>query len=298
MVAMKRILHEPLLHFVLLGALLFGAFRVVGPASADPASTRIVLTLDQLAQMVRLFQTQWGRPPTTAEFDAMLEAEVREEVLYREALAMGLDREDEIVRRRMAQKMEFLSEDVASAREPTDAELRAWFERNAGRFAEPRRVSFRHLYFSPDRRGPSARADAARALTRLAGQPEDSPLAATMADAFVFKEYYRDQTSESLRREFGTGFAVALDTLPEGRWTGPVESGLGWHLVYVDAVIPGRPAALEAVLPSVREAWLQEQKAVAWDSAYAAMRAKYTVFLPGVPDSAGAPSTETSGGGR
>lgn len=279
---MKRLLREPLLHFVLLGSLLFAAFRLVAPGDG-PSSARIDVTLDQVTRMTRLFQSQWGRPPTPAELKGMVEADVREEVLYREALAMGLDRDDEIVRRRMAQKMEFLSEDVAGAHEPTEDELRAWYDRHAGRFAEPRRVSFRHLFFSPDRRGPRAEADAARALVRLAGRSEDAPIAASLADPFMFQNYYRDQTDESLKREFGVSFARALDTLPEGHWTGPVESGLGWHLVFVDAVIPGRPLPLEAVLPQVREAWLVDQKALAWDSTYAAMRARYRVYLPGPP---------------
>ncbi len=287
---MRRFLHEPLVHFLLAGLLLFGAFRLARPATARPASTEIVFTLDEIAQMARLFQAQWGRLPTAAEFNALLEAEVREEVLYREALAIGLDKDDEIVRRRMAQKMEFLAEDVAEAHEPGDAELRAWFEAHAARFAEPRRVSFRHLYFSPDRRGARGQGDAARALARLAGQPEASPLAASLADPFMFQDYYRDQTSETLSREFGPGFARALDTLPEGRWTGPVESGLGWHLVFVDGVIPGHATTLEAVLPQARSAWLDEQKVVAWDSVYVAMRAKYAVLLPGVPDSVSAES--------
>ena len=281
---MKRLLQEPLVHFAILGSLLFVAFGLGRPGAAGPASTRIDITLGQVTQMTRLFQSQWGRPPTAAELDAMIEADVREEILYREALAMGLDRDDEIVRRRMAQKMEFLSEDVAAAHEPTEAELRIWYEKHADRFAEPRRVSFRHLYFSPDRRGSRAEADAAGALARLAGQPEDTPVAASLADPFMFQNYYRDQTDESLKREFGVSFSRALDTLPEDRWVGPVESGLGWHLVFVDAIIPGRPSPLEAVLPQVREAWLEDQKTVAWDSAYAAMRARYRVFLPAPAD--------------
>lgn len=104
----------------------------------------------------------------------------------------------------------------------------------------------------------------------------------------MFQNYYRDQTDESLKREFGVGFSRALDTLPEGRWTGPVESGLGWHLVFVDAIIPGRPSSLESVLPQVRDAWLEDQKTVAWDSAYAAMRARYRVYLPAPSDSGAA----------
>src|SRR5207344_1334274 len=115
---------------------------------------------DDLSQLEIYFESQWRRPPTPEELDRMVEDKIREEVLYREALAMGLDKDDTIVRRRMAQKLQFLAEDVASAHEPTSDELRGWFEKNHDKFALPGRVSFRHLYFSPDRRGERARDDA------------------------------------------------------------------------------------------------------------------------------------------
>ena len=284
---LKRLLAEPLVQFLLLGAMLFAVYtHYRPPADAGPTSHRIEMSMDDLAQMAMVFRSQWQRTPTPQELDAMVENKVQEEILYREALAMGLDQDDEIVKRRMAQKMRFLAEDVASAREPTTAELQAWFRENAARFALPSRYSFRHLYFSPDTRGARARDDAAAALAKLAGQPEDAPLAARIADPFMFQEYYRDRATDYLGKEFGPQFAQALAKLPVGAWQGPVESGFGWHLVYVDTVIPGRVPEFEEAEPEVKVAWLAEQKALAWQKAYADMRARYTVLLPAPPQDA------------
>lgn len=281
---MKGLLREPLLHFVLIGALLFGVYSV-WPASRDrPASAQeIRLSIDELNQLVLLFQSQWRRPPTPQEMRQLVENKVQQEVLYREALAMGLDKDDEIVKRRMAQKMQFLAEDVAAAREPSADELRRWFDAQRQRFAQPPRLSFRHLYFSADKRGARAQGEAQAALAQLAGQPQDAPSAAALADAFMFQDHYRDRTPEFLAKEFGPGFAQALTRLPAGSWQGPVESGLGWHLVFVDTVVPGRVPAFEEIEAEVRQAWLAEQKAQAWRKAYQDLRAKYTVLLPGPP---------------
>jgi len=288
---LKRWLREPLLHFLLLGVVLFAAYAYMqGGRGGVESSKQIALSLDDLRTMDLYFESQWHRPPTPAEFQAMVEDKVREEVLYREGLAMGLDKDDEIVKRRMAQKMQFLAEDVAAAHEPSTAELKAWFEKNSNKFALPSRYSFRHLYFSPDKRGKNAQADAAAALTKIAGQPEDSKLAAAAGDSFMFQDYYGDRTPEAIAKEFGPQFAVALEKLKPGSWQGPVESGYGWHLVYVDTVIPGRIPAFEEMEPDVKTAWLAEQKQQAWQKAYATMRAKYTVLLPNPGDQ---PATNT-----
>src|SRR5262249_48607292 len=154
---------------------------------------------------------------------------------------------DEIVKRRMAQKMQFLAEDVAAAHEPTTAELKEWFSKSADKFVMPKRVSFRHLYFSPDKRGTRARDDAAKELTRLAGQPEDVKLSEPSAARFMFQEYYRDRAPDYLGKEFGPQFAQAVEKLPSGSWQGPIESGFGWHLVFVDTVIPGRVPDFEEI---------------------------------------------------
>ena len=294
---MKRFLREPLVHFLLIGAVLFGLYSYApGGRTTAASSKEIRLSLDEMAQLALLFQSQWRRPPTPQELQRLVENKVQQEILYREALAMGLDKDDEIVKRRMAQKMQFLAEDVAAAREPTSAELKAWFEKNSARFAQPPRLSFRHLYFSPDRRGARAREDAGNALAKLAGQPVDAKIAASLADPFMFQEYYRDRAPDYLGKEFGPHFALAVAKLPPGSWQGPVESGFGWHLVFVDTVIPGRVPAFEEVEPDVKTAWLAEQKAQAWEKAYKDMRAKYTVLLPAPPDAPSAQASASSPG--
>jgi len=290
---MKRFLREPLVHFLLIGAVLFGVYSFTQEGrTASASSKEIRLTLDELAQLTLLFQSQWRREPTEEEFSRMVENKVQGEILYREALAMGLDKDDEIVKRRMAQKMQFLSEDVAAAREPTTAELRAWYEKNRASFAEPPRLSFRHLYFSPDRRGARAREDAAKALAKIAGRPEDTKVAGSLADPFMFQDYYRDRAPDYLGKEFGPQFALAVEKLTPGSWQGPIESGFGWHLVFVDTVIPGRVPPFEEIEADVKTAWLNEQKSIAWQKAYKDMRTKYTVLLP-VPSDNKSPALPT-----
>jgi peptidyl-prolyl cis-trans isomerase C len=285
--AMRRLLREPLVHFLLIGAVLFGLYSFTNsgrPATAP--SKEIRLSLDEIRQLTLLYQSQWRRLPTPQELERMVENKVQQEILYREALAMGLDKDDEIVKRRMAQKMQFLAEDVAAAREPTTAELKSWYEKNSAKFAQPPRLSFRHLYFSSDRRGARARDDAEQALPKLAGQPVDAKIAGSLADPFMFQDFYRDRAPDYLAKEFGPPFALAVARLPPGSWQGPVESGFGWHLVFVDTLIPGRVPAFEEVEADVRTAWLNEQKALGWEKAYKEMRAKYTVLLPAPPGAA------------
>jgi peptidyl-prolyl cis-trans isomerase C len=294
-----RWLREPLLHFLVLGIALFAVDGYLHRGRGGVESSKeIALTLDALRQLDLYFESQWRRPPTPAEFQAMVEDKVREEVLYREALAMGPDKDDTIVKRRMAQKLQFLAEDVAAAHEPTTDELKAWFAKNSDKFAMPSRYSFRHLYFSPDKRGPNARDDAAKALTRIASQPEDSKLAVSLGDQFMFQDYYGDRTPEALAKEFGPQFAVAVEKLKPSSWQGPVESGYGWHLVFVDTEIPGRIPDFEEVEPDVKTAWLADQKAQAWRKAYETMRARYEVALPDVAtkeaSAVGTPAAEAS----
>ena len=281
----KRWLREPLLHFLLIGVVLFGVYAYTNRGRIGIESPRqIVLSLDELRTMTAYFESQWHRPPTPQEFQAMVEDRIKEEILYREGLVMGLDKDDTIVKRRMAQKVQFLAEDIATAHEPSTPELKAWFEKNSSKFALPSRYSFRHVYFSPDKRGTNTHDDAAQTLAKIVGQPEDSPQIAAVADRFMFQDYYGDRTPSAIAKEFGPQFAVALEKVKPGSWQGPIESGFGWHLVFVDTVIPGRIPAFEEVESEVKTAWLGEQKAQAWQKAYQTMRAKYTVLLPAPPD--------------
>jgi hypothetical protein len=278
---LRRWRGEPLLQFVLLGAVLFLGYRALHPGpEVGPPSTRIELTDDDLRQMSVAWLAQ-GRPAPTPEVMASLvDLRVREEILYREALALGLEKGDTIVKRRLAQKMEFLFEDVSALREPTREELKAWFEKSSDRFALPARASFRHLYFSPDRRGPRAREDAARALDTLRGKPARAQERAAGADPFMFQGYYADRSPEEVARLFGPRFAQALLQQPPGSWQGPIESGYGWHLVWVDSLTPRRVPVFEEVETEARAEWIADQRAETRRRAYEALRARYEIVLP------------------
>ncbi len=276
-----RLLREPLAQFLLIGLLIFLAYRVFNPgASQTGASYQIVLTTEDLRQLQDTFAAQWQRAPTSEEMRGLEESKIREEILYREALLLGLDKDDVIIKRRLAQKMQFLAEDIAASHEPSTEELKAWYAKNSSGFALPSRFSFRHLYFSPDRR-KHAHDDAIEALAKIKGEPEESKSAAALADRFMFQDYYADRTPEELEKELGSQFASAIQKLMPRSWQGPVESGYGWHLVFVDSVIPGRIPVFEEVEADVKTAWLAAQKQQAWQKAYEEMRAKYSIVLPG-----------------
>jgi peptidyl-prolyl cis-trans isomerase C len=277
----KRWLREPLLHFLVIGVLLFVAYSFVGSRTVQRQNpNRIELTEDDLRQLDAGFTAHWLRHPTAQEMASLVDEKIREEVLYREALALGLDKEDTIVKRRLAQKMEFLAEDVSALREPQINELKDWFEKNSQRFALPSRIWFHHVYFSFDRKGEEASKAAARAYKELAGEPVDSAVATRVADPFMFQDYYADCTEDQVAKTFGSKFAKALFELPCGSWQGPIESGLGWHLVWVDSMAPTRVPAFQEVQQAVKTEWQAEQSAESKRRAFAIMRARYEIVLP------------------
>lgn len=279
--AIRRWMREPLLQLLLIGFALFVVYDVRNRhAGRAERSERIELTADDLRRIGIAWVAQGRAVPSPEEMRILADSHVREEILYREALALGLDKNDTIVRRRLAQKMEFLFEDVAQLREPASSELRAWFAEHAEQFRLPGRVTFQHLYFSPDRRPNRAREDAARALMQVAGTSVDSADAIALADPFMFQSYYGDRSPEDVAKTFGPAFARALFQTSPGQWAGPIESGYGTHLVWVDAVTPERIPAFEEVEADVKTAWIEQQRAQIRQSAFDAMRARYEIVLP------------------
>lgn len=288
-------LHEPLVQFLVIGVALFLISGALHHRTGQGArGYNIALTLDDLRQLHNTFAAQWEREPAPEEMRGLVEQRVHEEVLYREALQLGLDKDDVIIRRRLAQKMQFLSEDVSAAYEPKTDELMVWYEKNRQRFSLPATITFRHLYFSPDRRGPAVRQAALKVLARITLQTEASKGVADLADPFMFQNYYRDRSADQLTKEFGTSFAQAVFQLKPGSWQGPIESGYGWHLVWIESITPGRVPYFEEIESNVKSAWLADQKTQQWQKAYEKMRAKYQVLLPeapGDPSSARMPSS-------
>jgi parvulin-like peptidyl-prolyl isomerase len=277
-----RFLRDPLLHFVVAGGLLFAAWSAFAPEAQQPADpTRIELTRDEMKQ-IALSQLAQGLPlPEPAQLRALGEERAMQRILAREAVAFGLDRDDEIIERRLAQKMDFLLADLSELTPPSHDELAAWYAAHADRFMLPPRVSFRHFYFSPDGRGPdAARAAATAALAEVADLPIDSPALARIGDRFMFQDFYGGRTPEEVGKEFGPEFAAALLGSTPGRWAGPVRSGYGWHLVRVDTLEPSRLPALDEIEADVRAAWTDERYKEIRKRAEDEMRARYTGVVP------------------
>jgi peptidyl-prolyl cis-trans isomerase C len=281
---LRRWSREPLLHFLLIGLALFIIYDRLHPnTDAQTESNRIVLTADDFEQLGVTWLAQGRAPPTPQQMQNLVELKVREEVLYREALALGLDKDDTIVKRRLAQKMEFLAEGASVNSDPSPDILKAWFKDNQQRFSLPPRVSFRHLYFSPDRHGEHAREAAVHAMAQLAGKPGNWEGAAALADPFMDQDYYGDRSAEDLAKLFGLNFAQDIAGLKAGAWQGPIESGYGWHLVFVDTSIPGRVPGFEEIEPEIKAEWIEDQRLEAKRKAYETMRARYQVVLPEKP---------------
>jgi len=266
--------------FFVIGALLFAvdAWRSDGPAQA--VDSQIVITEDDLTQMAAALRIENLGSLSPAQFQNLLEVKVREEVLYREALAMGLDENDTIVKRRMAQKMEFLAEDLSRLREPGQEELREWLAAHPQDFTFPARITFQHIYFSTDDRGKEAQSDAAAALGAVASLPASAAKAAGLGDLFMFQDFYAERTPDQVALEFGGLFATAVFALPAGQWSGPVQSGFGWHLVFVDSLTAARIPLFEEVESEVRAQWTANQRAEFKQTAYQFMREKYEVIHP------------------
>jgi hypothetical protein len=292
--SLTRWAREPLLHFLLIGAALFVIYYWRNPIAANSdTSRRIELTNDDLRQLEISWTAQWQRPPTQEEMRNLVEDKVRQEILYREGLALGLDRDDTIVKRRLAQKMEFLSDDISALRDPSLDELRKWYAKNGAQFSLPSRITFRHLYFSPDKRGAQARDAAASALAKLPDKSAATIDLTSLGDPFMFQDHYAESTSGEVAKVFGTGFAEELFKLPPGKWKGPVESGLGWHLVWVDSIIPPRTPEFEEVdILEIKSQWFAAQRAETKRELFAAMRARYEIVLPHGPKSIAASNSQ------
>ena len=269
-----RWLRDPLFAFLLIGAGVFALERWWQGRQADAARI-IVISNAEAARLGAAWRAQTGRAPTQGELEALLEDHVREEILVREARRLRLDEGDAIVRRRLAQKLSFLTDDIAALEPATDADLRAYFETNRSRFETPAAITFSHIYFSPDKR---ADAKAAAQSTLAALDPEAWR---TSGDPFMLGRTYAHASLPRLRKDFGDEFAQQLAAMAaEGAWRGPLRSAYGYHLVRVDANVPARTPAFEAVQARVAAHFDAERRAKANREHFEQLRARYTVKLP------------------
>jgi hypothetical protein len=262
---------EPLLHFLLLGAVLYAASLVFAPAHED---LEIVIDSARVNRLAQLYELQTGAAPSSAQRDRLVEDFVRDEVLYREARKLGLGEGDELVRRRLVQKMAFLQASVKPV-EPTDAQLRAFHKEHAAQFTAPSRLSFVHVYFSPDGRG----SDAARAAAEIVLRRHFAANGAMPSgDRPPVPGRFENATPDDLRLAFGQRPIVeGLMQAPPGQWVGPLESGYGWHLVRVTERAQPVPVSLDLARDAVTAAWRREERLQAERARDAALLRRYNV---------------------
>lgn len=277
---MKRILSDPLLHFLLIGIVIFAVSYAVNPPAPDE-SNRIVIDGARIARLRENITLLQGRPATDEEVAAVVDSTVREEVLYREALVMGLDQDDTVIRNRMIEKMRFLTENVGDPPLPSDDQLRAYFAANAERFRLPASMTFEQVYFSPDVRGDRAPADAEAAVARLRarGTPSSPEALAAIGDPLPLWTRYEVMSTADISIAFGEDFLAGITGLQEGEWRAPVRSRYGWHAVRVLARAAARDPSLEEVRTQVETAYLDELRRTANEDRYRQMRERYEVVV-------------------
>jgi hypothetical protein len=271
------LLREPLLHFLLIGAGLFFLFNQVGETDIV-TDNRIVITQADLDRLADVWLRRTGRPPRSQERERQLDHFIREEVLYREALAMGLDKDDVIVRRRLSQKMEYLFNDLSATAEPTETELNTFLTDNVSKFTVPAKISFCHIYLNPNSRGQGVYEDAEKLLAQL-HDPAGVTDVTSRGDRSLLPYDYSEERGKQLAGLFGESFATQLFALPAGSWQGPITSAYGVHLVYVKSHIKSRLPQLTEIRERVSGEWQAEKQRRSNEVFYQSLRQRYEIVL-------------------
>jgi hypothetical protein len=277
---MQRILKEPLFHFLLLGAGLFIAYGLISKPGSSSAPGKIVVTVGHVEHLAAGFAKTWQRPPTDAEIKGLVDDWVREEIATREAIALGLDKDDTVIRRRLRQKLDFVSEDIAAQTEPTDTDLNAYLKAHPESFHVEPRFTFSQVYLNPTQHGDNLARTAAQLLAQLqqAGGKAD---VSALGDSFLLERAFQSAPAGEIAKQFGEEFMGKLVKLPSGQWQGPIESGYGVHLVFVNERTEGRAPALAEVCDIVLREWTNARRLEGNVKFHQELLKRYTVTIEG-----------------
>ena len=276
----SALLREPLLQFIVLGAILFGLFHLVDREKAE-APARIVISSARIANLADGFARTWRRPPGKEELQGLVDDYIRDEVFYREGRAAGLDRDDVIIRRRVRQKMEFLAEDM-SAPEPSEEQLAAYLKANPERFRTQDRLTFQQVFLSAARRGRAIDDDSkqvANALDRAEAAVDKTAL----GDPFLLGEEFQAVSQSEVASLFGESFAKQISVMEPGRWQGPISSSFGQHFVNIGERISGILPPLDVVRETVRREWSNARRLEAERKLYGSLRERYEIVVETQP---------------
>ena len=278
----RKVLKEPLAHFLLAGAVVFGVSLLFagGGANKGPAvDARITVTKQEIQRLGAVWARRWRRAPTKQELRGLIAAHIRQEVFYRQARALGLGRDDTIIRRRLVQKLELFIIYAAAGDQPPEKSLRAYFAKNRDRYRLPGSLSFTHIYFNPDKRGKEARSGARTVLVALTNTKNPPLRAPDKGDRFMLRYDYARMSRREIARQFGRKFADAVFKVLTSDWVGPIESGYGLHLVRVHDRSPSRHARFEVVKHAVLRDFVEEVRRNAKAAAYKKMRDRYRIVI-------------------
>jgi hypothetical protein len=276
----KRFLKEPLLHFLVLGALIFGAYAWLdrGVSSATSNAARSVkITADEVVWLKETWTRQWQREPTRDELRGLVTDFLKEELLAREARAMGLDENDTIVRRRLAQKLEFLVQDTSRLVDPSAEDLRRFYNSNPQRFQAAARITFTQLFFSPEKHKDVAQ-DAHATLAQLRDSPSASQLT-DLGDRLLVDGEISNADEQAVAAQFGMDFARAVFALKPGEWQGPIKSGYGLHLVRVSEVKQAEQHEFAEVKAQVLQGWRDQRQREDYQKYFGALLKRYDVVV-------------------
>jgi hypothetical protein len=297
-VVLRRILREPLLHFLVAGAVLFGLGKLLDRStSASAQQNRIQVSAPEIRRLREVWRRQWGRAPDSLQMKHLIDDYIHEETMYREALASGLDKDDTIIRRRLVEKMEFLSQELVSA-EPPENDLHEYFQRNQGKFEVPAEVAFSHIYFSTSKRGGATENDARRLLACLRAQRISQSQISQLGDTFMLQSEYPLQTEQQIKELFGDAFASKLFQLKPGTWAGPIRSSYGFHLARISQKLPSRLPELSEVRNQVLRDFKNQRLQTASEAFYERLRMRYRVEVDNAALSTAEPQQDLAPSGH
>jgi len=265
----RKLLREPVAHFLLIGVAIFAAYGLVAPRERD--DNRIVVSTAAMDAMARDYETRWHRPPTEQELSGLVESHVREEVLYREGVALGLDRDDPVIKRRVRQKLEVIAEEQQARDAPTDAELAAYLAQHADRFTLQVTVSFEQIPIRGS--APPREIEALRTAARRGEDP------ATLGPPSLLPARVGARRLDDVARDFGPPFAAATARLPLNAWSGPLRSSYGLHLVRVTARTEAVLPRLDEVRVAVAREWEEERRTASLAESYRKVRSQFEVVI-------------------
>ena len=276
---MRQWLKDPFFHFLLIGLGIFLLYGLIDQEEQGDGYKRIEITTSDADRLVLQWEKRWNRPPTEKEFEGLMKKYIRQEVLYREALAMGLDKDDTVVKQRMAQKLEFISSDIMTIDTPEDTVLQAYLDTHAQKYRIPGSITFRHIFFKLDKDNQLAVSNKINMLMKSLNQENNSVDIEELGDRFLHGKAFKEESEFEVDRLFGKTFREKLFSQEIHKWVGPIQSSFGLHLIYIDDKVNSIKALLEDARETVLRDWSYDERKKHNDALMDTLLKKYEIVI-------------------